>query len=116
MTYRGNKERTAMKWPKDREKAFLWAAKAFGTPYSRRTEEQKELASDGFCRAIWKLTDSKEIYSWVYEFGDKTGIESAWWWPVRNETTWNTTCDKQRSLFCYLMAALSDKEFEELQA
>ena len=104
-----------MKWPKDRKKAFLWAAEAFGTPWAERTEEQKVLTSCGFCFAIEELT-GLDTYSWASTVGDKFGIElkSLHWWPPKNTQGWRTIHDEQRSLFCCFMAALSYKEFEEL--
>ena len=108
-----------MLWPKDRKKAFLVAAEMFGTPYNRRTEEQKGLTSHGICHTIRDLTNSVLIFDWASNF--RFGIiENASWWPYRrwlwpcSNKAWTPSCDKQRSLFCYLMAALSDKEFEEL--
>ena len=103
-----------MKCPKDRKGAFQWAAEAFGTPYNERTEEQKRLTPHGICCAICKLSKSELIYRWAAHFKTKAGIETATWWPERNDDDWTPFCDKQRSLFCYLMAALSDKEFEEI--
>jgi hypothetical protein len=101
-----------MKWPKDRKRAFLWAAKAFGTPYEDRTEEQKELTSKGFCFTITALTGSTEIYYWGETF---FGVDTHWW-SRRGDESWTPDCDNERSLFCSLMAELSDKEFEELGA
>ena len=98
-----------MKWPKDRRKAFLWAAEAFGTPYNRRTKRQKDLTRDGFCYAICELTGSKLIYPWASKVQRKMGKNRLWWWRCI------AIYDKERSLFCSLMAELSDKEFEELQ-
>lgn len=103
-----------MKWPKDRRKAFLWAAKAFGTPHDERTERQKELTLNGLCYAIKQLTDSMGIYHWAYDFGGKVGIGSDHWWEIRGLARQPQKNDKERSLFCCLMAALSDKEFEEI--
>ena len=93
-----------MKWPKDRKRAFLCAAEAFGTPYSKRTEKQKSLTMAGICDAIEELTYNNSIYFWAARFNGK-----GYWWSCGG-----TTDDEQRSLFCSLMAALSDKEFEEL--
>lgn len=101
-----------MKWPKDRKKAFLWAAKAFGTPDGRRTSYQKELMYLGFCHPIERLTKSDEIYGWSKRFWGA----NEHWWPPRGVPSWTPSCDKERFLFCTLMAALSNKEFEELQA
>lgn len=97
-----------MKWPKDRKKAFRWAAEAFGTPYEKRTERQKELTCYGICWAIYKLTNSYVGARQICDLGNKTGIEDTYWWPCKR------THDKERSLFCYLMATLSAKEFEEI--
>lgn len=99
-----------MKWPKDRQKAFLCVAEAFGTPYERRTKKQKLLTSHGICFAVEELTDSDRIYTWASGFRHGCGIQTLFWWQLGGIQ------DKERSLFCYLMAALSDKEFEELQA
>lgn len=104
----------AMNWPKDRKKAFLWVAKAFGTPYDRRTKKQKEVARYGICYAISKLTGSKMIYWWAYQFADDVSIVNEHWWTIRNFSFQPRRCDKERSLFCYLMATLTDKEFEEI--
>ena len=106
----------AMEWPKDRKKAFLWAAEAFGTPWAKRTKGQKDLTRDGICWTISKLVGSNMIYWWASDFGVSVGIVTCHWWPIRREGGWRAIHDKQRSLFCYLMAALSDKEFDELQA
>ena len=97
-----------MEWPKDRRKAFLWAAEAFGRPYRKRTERQKELTSSGFCCVIDSLTGSDRIYSWASVFSRRCCMGSLWWWPC------GKSYDNERSLFCSLMATLSDKEFEEL--
>lgn len=97
-----------MEWPKDRKAAFLWAAEAFGTPYSERTERQKLVTHCGICYAICKLTDSFTGANQVMDIGDKMGIKNIYWWPC------GPIHDKERSLFCSLMAALSQKEFEEL--
>jgi len=105
-----------MKWPKDRKKAFLWAAKAFGTPRAARTQRQRKLTIFGICYAIYRLTDSMVAAHKIADFGEAFGIETMYWWPCRYWKRWWTIHDKQRCLFCYLMAALSDKEFEELQA
>ena len=108
-----------MDWPKDRKKAFLWAAEAFGTPGAERTEKQKDLTDYGICKAIHILTNSLEGSIWLQGLRYDFGIETLFWWPVRNWVAggnWRTIHDKQRSLFCYLMAALSEKEFEKLQA
>ena len=104
----------AMKWSKDRRKAFLWAAEAFGTPKAKRTERQRKLTCFGICNVIHRLTDSIADFNQIIKIGDKMGIESTYWWPIRGREGWRTIHDKQRSLFCYLMAALSDKEFKEL--
>lgn len=96
-----------MKWPKDRKKAFLAAAEAFGTPYNERTEKQSNLTRGGFCLFITKLTGSDLIYDWANNVGSKMRLD-VWWWGFGD------SCDKERSLFCSQMAALSDKEFEEL--
>lgn len=103
-----------MNWPKDRKKAFLVAAEAFGTPYENRTERQKTLTLLGICYTIEILTDSDNIYFWVRDFKCGCGIQTLFWWPHRRWHSWTPDCDKQRSLFCSLMAALSHKEFEEL--
>ena len=104
-----------MKWPKDRRKAFLWAAEAFGTPYDIRTKKQTRLTLYGICWAISELTHSNIApYTWVCDFGRGAFMENNSWWPDRDDEGWTQQCDKQRFLFCCLMAALSDKEFEEL--
>lgn len=104
-----------MKWPKDRKKAFRWAAEAFGTPEDKRTEKQEDLTSNcGICYAIRELTGSKQIYLWASKFRRKAGIDCGYWWPWRNHPAWTPVCDKQRSLLCCLMAQLSDKEFKEI--
>lgn len=110
-----------LKWPKDRKRAFLWAAEAFGTPEDLRTKRQKELTKTGFCRTISNLTgtedtvDIEDICTWSKKFFGKY----EYWWQSRFtlgtlNNAWTPDCDKERSLFCYLMADLSDKEFEEL--
>lgn len=111
-----NRKDIAMKWPKDRRKAFLLAAEAFGTPETAKTRKQKQLTQCGICYTIRHLTGSREAYDCVFDIGEKIGITGVYWWPTRESIDWTPSCDKERSLFCYLMAALSDKEFEELQA
>ncbi len=106
-----------LSWPRDRKKAFRIAAEAFGTPYEERTREQRVLTCSGFCHAIEKLTDSDSIYRWAGNFRRGTSMVSiglGYWCFLRYSEYWAPACDKQRSLFCYLMAALSDKEFEEI--
>jgi len=103
-----------MEWPKDRRKAFLWAAKAFGTPWNKRTGRQKSLTSHGICRVLYLLTKFEDS-QWLVKLGTKMKIRDTYWWPIRGCEGWRANYDKQRSLFCYLMAALSDKEFRDLQ-
>jgi len=107
-----------MEWPKDRRKAFLWAAKAFGTPRNKRTGWQKSLTSHGICRVLHLLINL-EGSQWLGKLGTKMEIRNTYWWPIRGCVRgcegWRANYDKQRSLFCYLMAALSDKEFRDLQ-
>lgn len=103
-----------MEWPKDRRKAFLSAAEAFGTLYEKRMKMQRELTRCGICWSLKKLTNSDMPYTWANNFREGTGMDDSQWWPNRGENGWTPSCDKERSLFCYLMAALSDKEFEEL--
>lgn len=105
-----------MTWSKNRREAFLAAAEIFGTPYNERTRKQKEMTSDGICHAIKTLTGSNKIYRWAYRFREATGILYCYWWGVKCLGDWSYRCDKERSLFCCLMAALSDKEFEALEA
>ena len=102
-----------MKWPKDRRKAFLWAAEAFGMPMAGRTEEQKELTIYGICWSLKKLTNSDMPYTWADNFRWGIGMDSCWL-PSWGDNGWTPSCDKQRSLFCMFMAVLSDKEFEEM--
>ena len=99
-----------MKWPKDRKKAFLWAAEAFGTPYNERTGRQKELTICGICFTIKELTESTGMYFWAERF---FGVNVSWW-PERSDFDWTPACDDERSLFCCLMATLSAKEFKEI--
>lgn len=103
-----------MNWPKDRKRAFRWAAKAFGTPEAERTKRQKLVTNCGICYAIAELTEFCDIYYWAPNFRIGCGIRTPLWWPVQGGRSWTPLCDTQRSLFCYLMAALSDKEFEEI--
>ena len=103
-----------MKWPKDRKKAFRWAAEAFGTQYNERTERQKFLTRLGICRLLCELTNSSVGSIQISNIGHKMRVPSAYWWPHRDSTGWTPSCDKQRSDFCSLMAVLSKKEFEEL--
>jgi hypothetical protein len=109
-----------LKWPKDRKRAFLWAAEAFGTPYSERTEEQKQSTAHGICFAVDELTDSYQscdregIYTFFIYFGEQIGIDTSHWWLRRGDKGWRPSHDNERSDFCSLMAELSHKEFEEL--
>ena len=107
---RDNNEGEIMNWPQDRKAAFRWVAKTFGTPEAERTERQRDLAGAGFCYAICELTGSNSIYRWASIFRYQCGMVGLWWWPH------GTAHDTQRSLFCSLMAALSDEEFKELGA
>ena len=97
-----------MDWSKDRRKAFLWTAEAFGTPPNERTEEQKSSTLLGICDAISILTDSNEIRDWARDFNGR-----GYWWKIAYFNG-DKACDDERSLFCCLMAALTDKEFEEI--
>lgn len=102
-----------MKWPKDRKKAFLVAAEAFGTPLNKRSERQRTLTSAGICKTIWELVGYSGS-SWLVHLGIEMGMTSFFWWPLPYYPSWTPACDEERSLFCCLMATLSDKEFEEL--
>jgi len=104
-----------MKWPNNRKKAFLWAAKAFGTPWDERTRRQNSLTSHGICRVLYNLFPNFEGSQWMIKLGNKMEIRNTYWWPIRCWMSWNTNHDKQRSLFCMFMAALSNEEFRDLQ-
>lgn len=106
-----NKEEKNMNWQKDRRELFLRTAEMFGIPYSERTGEQENLTRAGICWAIKGLTSSIKVYRWAADMTD-----FHWWGTTRGFGSWTPSHDNERSLFCCLMADLSDKEFEELQA
>jgi len=112
-----------MNWPEDRKEVFLRVGEAFGIPYYKRTKKEKVLTEDGICWAISKLIGptlilptihQRAVYGWFSKFRDNIYMIDGWWWATRCCDDWTPACDNERSLFCCLMAELSDEEFEEI--
>lgn len=81
---------------------------AFETEPKKRTEKQKRLAWDGLCPAI--------NYGYrVVQLAVNMGFRPySYWWPTTGKAQWTRQCDYERAFFAYLMATISDNDYEEM--
>jgi len=93
----------------ERQKIFLRMAKGFALPCG--SIERRALIGDalGLCTAEKQNGDSllSSTLGMDFEMFEPDDV-SAWWWPRDQQG------DFQRSIFCCFMAALTDKDWNEM--
>jgi hypothetical protein len=101
----GKKEKEQMEkinWPK----VWMEIGEAFETPLENRDKRMKELtySSDraGICFGLRELVGHRG-----YDYLHRIYREYGYWWPRNNKG------DLLRATFCYFMAAMGQKGFED---
>lgn len=79
-------------------------AEAFSTPPAQRTQRQAEIAEYGLCFGWWRLTG---------EYQDKSPLYTLHESPV-GRFFWPLPADEERATFAALMAAMTQRERDQL--
>jgi hypothetical protein len=88
----------------DTRGAWRTIAEAYGTPYRKRTDRQREITLCGLCWAYETVTGR-----WIYDVMALRGAEMgarATWWP------YGWAGDANRAVFAGFLAAMTKRERE----
>ena len=97
-----------------------WTTIAVAYETGKRTKKQTEIADLGLCDAAYTIGlffnfgYACEVISLI---AGRHGEGTGYWWATSEppiDIHWTRQCDYERAFFAYLMAAISDAEYEEM--
>lgn len=99
-----------------RTQAWRKVAEAFDTSWDLRTDRQRDMTQEGLCGALAMAGHWAEgsIIVRMNDLRTNMGMLNIWWWPARGNPEWSPECDAERATFAALMAAMTQRERDQL--
>jgi len=105
-----------------RQLKWLTIGEAFETEPEERTEGRYGIAYLGLCDAMDEIINyfsaedyvsfCKTMRLFTEDHPEITSVDT--WWPTSNDDDHTRQCDFERAFFAYLMAAISDDDYNEM--